>query len=54
MPPPTDQEEKEQTECINLVEPDEELPVAVDVDMDGAPQGPLPQPNLDIEQWVQS
>ncbi|MCP3661265.1 MAG: hypothetical protein GY696_02025 [Gammaproteobacteria bacterium] len=35
MPPPTDQEEKEQTECINLVKPDEELPVAVDVDRDG-------------------
>ena len=38
MPPPTDQEEREQTECINLVEPEEELPEDVDVGMDGAPQ----------------
>ena len=50
MPPPTDQEEKEQTECINKVE----LPEPVDVGIDGAPQVALPRPNLDPAQWLQS
>ncbi|MCP3668741.1 MAG: hypothetical protein GY696_40705, partial [Gammaproteobacteria bacterium] len=54
MPPPTAQEEKEQTDCINVIDPDEELPMAVIMGKDGAPQGPVPQPNLDIEQWLQS
>ena len=54
MPPPTDQEEKEQTECINVVEPEEELPEPVDIGIDGAPQVPLPRPNLDPAQWLQS
>ncbi|MCP3663253.1 MAG: hypothetical protein GY696_12290, partial [Gammaproteobacteria bacterium] len=54
MPPPTDQEERKQTECISIVEPEEELLLDVDVVMDGAPQVTLPRPNLDIAQWLQS
>ena len=50
MPPPTDQEEKEQTECINIVEPEEELPEPADVGIDGATQVALPRPNLDPAQ----
>ncbi len=53
MPPPTDQVGKEQTECINLVEPEEEVPEDIDIGMDGAPQVALPQPNLDPAQWLQ-
>ena len=54
MPPPTAQEEKEQTECINAAEPEEELPEGFGVRIDGAPQVPLPWPSLDQEQWLQS
>ena len=54
MPPPTAQEEREQTECINVIDPEEELPMAVDEVEDGAPPGPVPRPNLDMEQWLQS
>ena len=54
MPPLTAQEEKEQTECINAAEPEEELLEGFGVQMDGAPQVPLPRLSLDPEQWLQS
>ncbi|MCP3667092.1 MAG: hypothetical protein GY696_32135 [Gammaproteobacteria bacterium] len=55
MPSPMVQEEKEQTECINVIDPEEEeLPMAVDEVEDGAPPGPVPRPNLDINLWLQS
>ncbi|MCP3663456.1 MAG: hypothetical protein GY696_13360, partial [Gammaproteobacteria bacterium] len=49
------QEEKEQTECINVLDPEEEeLPMAVDEVEDGVPPGIVPRPNLDINLWLQS